>query len=233
MVRRADGDGVDLVSQVFEHLAVVEVLFRLGVLLPHLVEDIAVDVAEGDDFAVSACVVGVAISFSAHADASESHLLIWRLCGRSAGGRAAQEQRARTGQSGFAEKFTTVHGGDSGGEDGGCTGTGMLGGAGALVRRRVARRPSVPLPSVRRLFQHAFPGGVRNPLPRMAGEFLSLNTLAGPVATRSLQMAAASTFVSGDGLEQGRHTFKQGSQGRRGLLGLPRSRRFRWGHGSP
>ena len=78
VVGRADGHGVDLVAQLLEHLAVVEVLLRLGVLFPHLLELMLVDVAEGDDLAVLAGVVGVALTLAADADAREADFLIRR-----------------------------------------------------------------------------------------------------------------------------------------------------------
>ena len=156
MVGRADGHGVDLVSQVLEHLAIVEVLFRFRIFFPHLVENMAVDITERDDFAMRACVVGVAFSLAADADACETHLFIRR--GRlSTGGTATQEHRASTGQSRSAEKLTTVHGGNSEGEEVAFERLGMLGGVKTAVRRYVGRGRSIP-GRHRRLFQHAAKG---------------------------------------------------------------------------
>ena len=81
VVGRADGHGVDLVAELLEHLAVIKVLLCFGILLAHLVEDVAIDVAEGDDLAVTAGVVGIAVSLAADADAGKAHLLIGRTGG--------------------------------------------------------------------------------------------------------------------------------------------------------
>ena len=111
VVGRADRHRVDLVAHLLEHLAVVEVLLRLGVLFTHLVEDFAVDVAQGDDLTVSAGVVGVTVSLAADADAREADLFIGRLTERaSRGRRAADQESAGAGGRGLLEKLTTVHG---------------------------------------------------------------------------------------------------------------------------
>src|SRR5262249_43767328 len=74
MVGRAHRHGVDLIADLLEHVAIVEVLLRFGELFCLLVENMAVDIAECDDLAVIARVVGVAIALAADSDASESHL---------------------------------------------------------------------------------------------------------------------------------------------------------------
>ena len=113
VVGRADRHGVDLVAQLLEHLAVVEVLLRLGEVFRHLVEDVLVDVAEGDDLAVLAGVVGVAVTFAADSDAGEADLLIWREARATrVGAGTAQQERAGAGHRGLFEKLTTVHGGE-------------------------------------------------------------------------------------------------------------------------
>ena len=92
VVGRADGHGVDLVAELLEHLAVVVELLRLGILLAHLVEHVAVDVAEGDDLAVLAGVIGIAIALAADADAREADLLIGRRVERTGKGRGAAKR---------------------------------------------------------------------------------------------------------------------------------------------
>ncbi len=77
---------------------------------------------------------------------------------------AAQEQRASAGDRGCAEKLTTIHGGDSEGEEGGFRGAGVLGaGCGASFGGNV-RRPGGALVSMPRRLCSACrsAAGVRN-----------------------------------------------------------------------
>ena len=64
-----------------------------------------------------------------------------------------------------------------------------------------------------------FRGRVRNPLPRIDGRKADVTRRQNvpAICIARIRSALAQRFVSGDGLEQSRHTFKQGSQGRCGL----------------
>ena len=109
VVGRAHGDGVDLAVHLLEHLAVVEVLLGVRELLGLLVERLFVDVAEGDDLAVAAGVVRVAIALAADADAGEADFLIDRRFTHAGdGGRGGEQERARAGQRRLSEEATTV-----------------------------------------------------------------------------------------------------------------------------
>ena len=96
-------------------------------------------------------------------------------------------------------------------------------GARALVQRRRTRARAVLWVGADNLFSMPFRGEVRNRLPRSD----TWNSVA-PSGLRRRSTASSdsglvvSAFVSGDGMEQCRHTFKQRSQGRRGLLAVPR-----------
>ncbi len=86
VVRRADGDGVDLLAHLVEHLAVVEVRFRVVLSLPRprldlfgvaqvfqgVVEMVLVDVADGDNVAEFAGLGNVAVALAADADAGNA-----------------------------------------------------------------------------------------------------------------------------------------------------------------
>ena len=89
VVRSAHSDGVDLVVEILEHLPIIIILLGFGVLGPHLVEGMGIDVAKPDDLAVAACVVGVAVAFAAHADAGEANLLVGRARRGAGKGRCA------------------------------------------------------------------------------------------------------------------------------------------------
>ncbi len=106
VVGRADGDGVDLVAHLLEHLAVVDVLLGVGELGRHLVELGLVDVAEGDDLAVLAGVVGVALPLAADADAGEPDLLARRFL--TAEGRASEDRAGHARHRGLAEEVATI-----------------------------------------------------------------------------------------------------------------------------
>ncbi len=96
VVGRADGHRVDLLAHILEHLAVVEVLLRLGILRAHLVEAFAVDVAKGDNLTVLAGVVGVAVSLAANADTGEADLFIGRQTWRGRRARRADAEALPT-----------------------------------------------------------------------------------------------------------------------------------------
>ena len=87
VVRSAHGDGVDLVAELLEHFPIIIVFLGVGVLGPHLVEGVGIDVAEPDNLAVAACDVGVAVPLAAHADAGEANLFVGRTGGRAGKGR--------------------------------------------------------------------------------------------------------------------------------------------------
>ncbi len=113
MVGRAHGHRVDLVAELLEHLAIIEVLFRIGILLAHLVEYVAVDIAEGHDLAALAGIVGIAVALAANADARKPNLFVglgWRIERTRDGGSASHEKRSRSGQRRLFQELTTVHG---------------------------------------------------------------------------------------------------------------------------
>ena len=169
VVGRADGHGVDLVAQLLEHLAVVEVLLRFGVLLPHLVEDVAVDVAEGDDLAVRAGVVGVAVALAADADAREADLLVRRRRSERAEAEAPPRSNEPVpARADLLEKLTTVHGGDSEGEEGGFAAPGRGGSGDDLGADASAESRSIR-GQARQSFSMPCRGRVRNLLPRFDG----------------------------------------------------------------
>ena len=78
MVRSAHGDGVNLVVEFVEHLPVVIIFLGLGVLGPHLIEGMGINVAKPDDLAMATRVVGVAVSLAADADAGKANLFVGR-----------------------------------------------------------------------------------------------------------------------------------------------------------
>ena len=78
MIGSTHGYGIDLVAYLFEHATVVVVFLRVGILFSHLLERIVVDVAEGDDLAVRASVVGVVRTLATNTNARETDFLIRR-----------------------------------------------------------------------------------------------------------------------------------------------------------
>ena len=74
VVGRADGDGVDLLAHLREHLAEVVVLLGVGEARRLGVQRVVVDVAEGDDVAVLAGLAAVAAALAADADAGDVDL---------------------------------------------------------------------------------------------------------------------------------------------------------------
>src|SRR5579862_1033105 len=79
IVGDADGDAVDLLGHLVEHLAVVEVLLGLRELRPCLVVSLVVDVAEADDVAELGDVAHVAPTLASRADAGDADLGVGRL----------------------------------------------------------------------------------------------------------------------------------------------------------
>src|SRR5262249_49909519 len=109
MVRRADGDGVELLGHLVEHLAVVEVPFRVFEPRGLFVEGVLVDVADGDDLAQTAGVVDVAVALATDADPGEAEFLARRVAGARRGGGGRSEPVTGTGGAGQLQKVTTIH----------------------------------------------------------------------------------------------------------------------------
>ena len=80
------GDGVDLIAKGGEHFAEVGVLCGLGEGLAHFVEASLLDIAEADDVASAfGGVPGIAIAFSADADAGDLDLGVEVLSAKDGG----------------------------------------------------------------------------------------------------------------------------------------------------
>ena len=113
VVGRADGDGVDLVAQLLEHLAVVVVLLRLGVLRRPSCRGVLSSMSQRAT--ISPCrpgVVGVAVPLAADADAGEADLLVRRTgTGRTGEGRgpARKNGPGDAGQRGLRQEIASFH----------------------------------------------------------------------------------------------------------------------------
>src|SRR5581483_55559 len=75
MIGRTDGDSVDALAHLLEHLAVIDELFGLGVQLGCPPEGLLIDVADGHDIAIPGRLGRVAASLAADADAGEVDLI--------------------------------------------------------------------------------------------------------------------------------------------------------------
>jgi hypothetical protein len=78
MIGSADGEGLDALAHLVEHLAEIEVFFGLGPALGGEIQVFLVDVADRHDVSQAAGVVRIAGPLAAHADARELHLFISR-----------------------------------------------------------------------------------------------------------------------------------------------------------
>src|SRR5262249_50211439 len=104
VVGSGDGDGVDGLAHLVEQLAEVGELRRLGEGLGHGIEPALVDVADGDDIADVAGVLGVALALAADADAGDVQLvLLLVLVGESAG-----DPPAEAGDGGRLQELTAI-----------------------------------------------------------------------------------------------------------------------------
>src|SRR6185503_7976516 len=104
----ADGDGVDLLRHLLEHLAVVEVLLRVRVLLGGLVVALVVDVADRDDV-LARHVAHVASALAAGADAGDVQLGIGRFF-LAVADLATGDPESRSGRAGVGEELSTTAG---------------------------------------------------------------------------------------------------------------------------
>src|SRR6185503_18967999 len=102
----ADGDGVDLLRHLLEHLAVVEVLLRVRVLLGGLVVALVVDVADRDDV-FARHVAHVAAALTAGADAGDVQLGVGRLL-LAVPDLASGDPESGAGGSGVREELSTA-----------------------------------------------------------------------------------------------------------------------------
>ncbi len=99
VIGRGDGDGVDLLAHLVEHLAEVGELSGLGVLGGFGVEALLVDVADGDEVGVLGGLLAVAVAFAADADAGEVDPLVGGFAGKFVGpGLAAGNPNAGAGE---------------------------------------------------------------------------------------------------------------------------------------
>ena len=107
VVGGADGDGVDLVAELVEHLAVVGELLRVRVAGRLFVEGLIVHVAKGDDLAVLGGAVHVAGAFAADADAGDVDFVVGGFA-LAAEGDAAGRPEAEAGDGGFLDELAAI-----------------------------------------------------------------------------------------------------------------------------
>ena len=88
VIGRRDGHGIDVILHLVEHLAKILELGCLGKVLVHAIEGIRIDVAERHDLSpLFGRVLGIAVTFSPHADAGDADFGIQVLAADDRGSR--------------------------------------------------------------------------------------------------------------------------------------------------